>query len=69
MSLIGAEKLLDNDCIPEKQTILDEVTRRPDAPQPPNAYIIFGLTEFKKLFKSYYESVAIRAKEVRRAFM
>jgi hypothetical protein len=54
MRLIGAEKLLDNDCIPEKQTILDEVARHPDAPQPPNAYIAFGLSEFKKLFKAYY---------------
>lgn len=69
MRLIGAEKLLDNDCIPEKQTILDEVARRPDAPKPPNAYIPFGLSEFKKLFKAYYEAVAIRAKEVRRAFL
>jgi hypothetical protein len=54
MRLIGAEKLLDNDCIPEKQTILDEVGRRPDAPQLPNAHIAFGPPEFKKLFKAYY---------------
>lgn len=61
--------MLDSDCIPEKQAILEEVARRADAPQPPNPHIAFGPTEFKKLFRAYYEAVAVKAKEVRRTFL
>ena len=42
MKLIGGESILDEDCIPEKQAILDEVFKRGDAPQLPNAHITFG---------------------------
>lgn len=69
MKLIGAESILDEDCIPEKQAILDEVFKRGDAPQLPNSHITFGANEFKKLFRAYYDAVAGKAKEMRRNFL
>jgi hypothetical protein len=42
MDLIGMRRLLDQDCLPEKQAILDEALKRKDAPKPPNNYIVFG---------------------------
>lgn len=42
MDLIGLRKLLEEDCIPEKQAILDEALKRKDAPKIPNNNILFG---------------------------
>lgn len=67
MKLIGAENVLDQDCIPEKQIILDEVFKRTDAPLLPNPNINFGPSQFKKLFKSYYEAIACKSKALVRA--
>lgn len=43
MDLIGMKNVLDQDCIPEKQIILEEALKRKDAPKQPYQYIVFGL--------------------------
>lgn len=46
LALIGMTKLLIEDCIPEKQAILEEVNKQSDAPAHPNPFIMFGAMEF-----------------------
>ena len=66
MDLIGMVRILDQDCIPEKQMILEEATGRKDAPKAPNNYIVFGQKKFREAFKSYYEEIHIKAKQIRK---
>lgn len=42
MDLIGMKRLLEEDCLPQKQAILDEAIKRKDSPKSPNYFIVFG---------------------------
>jgi hypothetical protein len=62
MKIIAATNILDEDCIPQQQYILEEAQNRYDAPTPPNPYLLFGTTEFKKLFRLYYDELSTKVK-------
>lgn len=49
--------------------MLEEAQKRRDAPNPPNPYITFNLTDFKILFKQYYEALLLRAKQLRKNYI
>jgi hypothetical protein len=66
LKLIGAEGRMEEDCLPEKYVLLDEAMRRSDAPIPPNSSILFTVDDFRRHFKSYYESMFQKLKEARR---
>lgn len=55
LGLIGMTKLLDNDCIPEKQMVLEEALKRKDVPTPPDPVMHFNLPTFEESFKTYVE--------------
>jgi hypothetical protein len=66
MDLIGMVKILEQDCIPEKQVILEEAGSRKEAPKGPNNLIVFGQKEFREMFKMYYEDIHMKAKQMRK---
>jgi hypothetical protein len=66
MDLIGMVKILEQDCIPEKQVILEEAGSRKEAPKGPNNLIVFGQKEFREVFKMYYEDIHMKAKQMRK---
>ena len=39
---------------------------RRDAPKPPNSVIDFNITKFDKLFKTYWENMYYKAKQIRK---
>ena len=49
--------------------MLDEATKKRDAPVPPSPYVNFGLAQFKEVFKNYYEAIASLAKKMRRNYV
>jgi len=62
MALIGMNKIINEDCLPEKYLILDEAVKRSDAPIAPNPFIIFGPAQFRKRFRVYYEMLCAKSK-------
>jgi hypothetical protein len=66
MDLIGMAKILEQDCIPEKQMILEEAMSRKEAPKGPKHLIVFGQKEFRQAFKMYYEDIHTKVKQMRK---
>ena len=62
-------KTLNEDCLPEKYLLMDEAVKRRDAPRMPNPHPLFGIHEFKIIFRKYYEAVLIRSKQMRKSFL
>jgi hypothetical protein len=60
------QRLVDEDCIPEKSLVLEEALRRRDAPLPPSPVLEFGLENFEDAFKTYWESLHAKAKQIRK---
>lgn len=44
--------------------MLDEAVKKRDAPVAPNPYIVFGLHEFKLIFKKYYDMIYEKSKKL-----
>lgn len=63
------QKILNEDCLPEKYLMLEEAVKRRDAPVPPSPFLVFGLGEFKEVFKKYYETLVVKAKYMRKSYV
>lgn len=62
-------KTLNEDCLPEKYLMLEEALKRRDVPSPPSPYISFKIPDFKVLFKEYYETILMKAKQIRKNYI
>ena len=62
-------KTLNEDCLPEKHLMLEEAVKRRDAPTPPNQFITFSFSDFRNLFREYYETLIIKAKQMRKNYI
>ena len=49
--------------------MLEEALKRRDAPSPPNQFITFAFSDFKVLFKEYYETLIMKAKQMRKNYI
>ena len=60
------ERMIDDDCLPQKGLVLTEALKRKDAPQPPDIILNYDIDKFDQSFKSYWENIHQMARQIKK---